>query len=349
MVNKVILFVILASLPSIIVSEKMSHVKIKINGQIYNCVDFYKQPSFNQSLSKAIPNIVKVQQQNRAIWSGPKSRGCPIGTVPILDRLKVKMDRHVDLQSYHTPPPLHDLVQCSAVYRTVDDDSRKKFLGANAHISLYNPNNVKTDQWSSARIKLINGFDSIEAGWMVNPDEYKDNYPHLYASFTAGEKGCISLDCPGFMQVSTDIPLGTTSKKYSTIGGEQSIWNISITKRENGHWWLSIKDGYKIGYWPESLFTTLKDVAHQVEFGGEINTPKAVDPEPSMGNGLKPSPNNHHSACFTFVTVVDEDSKHVDPLDTENFNNCESQYLVRDYGYRDDLGRVICYGGPRSE
>ncbi|KAL9233659.1 hypothetical protein vseg_008625 [Gypsophila vaccaria] len=225
-----------------------------------------------------------------------------------------------------------------AVHRTVADDRRKAFLGAHGNIRLYKPDNVGSTQWSTARIKLINGYDSLEAGWMVNHDEFGDYEPHFYVGFTAGLEGCSSLDCPGFIQVSTEYPLGMTPQRYSTVN-KHFAWILSIDKEPK----------HKIGYWPESLFTSLKDVANQVEFGGEINSPKAVHPAPSMGNGLKPDPDNQRAACITHITIVNKSSKNIDLLDTENFNDCDLYYTVRDYGNHDELGRIICYGGPRSE
>lgn len=54
----------------------------------------------------------------------------------------------------------------SAVIQTNLDDSNRKFFKSNAAISIYRPQ-VQPTQWSSSRIKLLNGADSIEAGWMV--------------------------------------------------------------------------------------------------------------------------------------------------------------------------------------
>ena len=55
----------------------------------------------------------------------------------------------------------------AAVVHTVDDVASTKFYGtAGGLIVLYKPY-VQATQWSSARFKLINGNDFIEAGWMV--------------------------------------------------------------------------------------------------------------------------------------------------------------------------------------
>lgn len=53
-----------------------------------------------------------------------------------------------------------------AVVRT-KFDSMKKYNGGGAYISIYKPA-VKNSQYSSARLNIQNGFDSIKVGWMVS-------------------------------------------------------------------------------------------------------------------------------------------------------------------------------------
>ncbi|XP_074293855.1 protein neprosin-like [Silene latifolia] len=326
--------------------EKQPRISITTdNGQKYNCVSFYKQPAFGDpSLNlEVVPNLVKLQQQRNASEIGFKTRKCPIGTVPILDRSKQHVE---DVPPVHPYPPPSPEQHCSARVQTRANDPNKKFFGAGAAIVIYKPV-VQASQWSSARIKISNGGESIEAGWMVNPQEFKDMETHFYASFRAGGKGCINTDCAGFVQVAPDFPLGIIPHAYSTKK-QQLAWSISIDKhQDDGHWWLSVK-GSVVGYWPKNLFTTLKDVANQVEFGGEINDPGAISPAPWMGNGSKAVYNTQDSSCFRRSTVVDASFQHVNPPDTEKFADCEALYSVLDGGYQNnpDLGRLIFYGGP---
>lgn len=55
------------------------------------------------------------------------------------------------------------LVQCGIVHT---NNLSWKLLGASGGLTLYKPF-VTNDQWSSARVKLLNNDESIEAGWMV--------------------------------------------------------------------------------------------------------------------------------------------------------------------------------------
>ncbi|VVB10318.1 unnamed protein product [Arabis nemorensis] len=75
---------------------------------------------------------------------------------------------------------------------------------------------------------------SISVGWMVNPSLYQNDHVHLYASWIAPWKktGCYDITCPGFVQVSKNVPLGAllqpSRKQLTNI--EQYHLN---TKRKN--------------------------------------------------------------------------------------------------------------------
>ncbi|KAK9670029.1 hypothetical protein RND81_13G171800 [Saponaria officinalis] len=164
-------------------------------------------------------------------------------------------------------------------------------MGTRAVISIYKPK-VHGNQWSSGRLKLTNSGDSIEAGWMVNPGVFKDDEPHFYAKYSAGRKGCINTECPGYVQVDMENPLGQILH-HSIINGKNSwVIDLTIEKHEDdGNWWLSfVKSdgrGFLIGYWPKTLFSTMVEAASQIEWGGEIYNPGASKPQPEMGSGKK--------------------------------------------------------------
>ncbi|KAK9735862.1 hypothetical protein RND81_04G233500 [Saponaria officinalis] len=131
---------------------------------------------------------------------------------------------------YPTPVPnASPKEHCHAVVRTKTNDA-KRFFGTQASLSLYKPK-VQPNQWSSSRLKLLNGGESIEAGWMVNPEVFKDNEAHLYTKFSAGGKECINTQCPGFVVHDTTVPLGYVPTTYSQVRGNQWAWdNVTIMK-----------------------------------------------------------------------------------------------------------------------
>ncbi|KAL9233661.1 hypothetical protein vseg_008626 [Gypsophila vaccaria] len=363
MVNEMVLLAILTLLKFSVVLGKpfpRQHVVTTIqmnNGQIFKCVDIYKQPAFDDpSLNlQNVPNLIKLQQQQNVNEDfGFQGRGCPLGTVPILEQPKTYVNNASNVLGSKRWPHLQAGIHCSAKIQTKEDPDNI-FYGAESCMTVYKPF-AQESQWSSTRIKLLNADESIEAGWMVNPNEFKDIEAHLYASFSAGDKGCINVDCPGFIQVSKNIPLGVAAPEYSHIDDQRpNGWSITIEKHsDDGNWWLSIlnqsiqKEG--IGYWPKELFKNLSVAANRVEFGGEVDNPNQSSPVPWMGAGYMASYDTKTSSFFSFATVIDANSNHINPPDTEKFEDCDALYTVLDGGTTVDphLGRLIFYGGPQT-
>ncbi|KAK9735962.1 hypothetical protein RND81_04G241400 [Saponaria officinalis] len=221
-------------------------------------------------------------------------------------------------------------------------------MGANGAVTIYRPL-VTESQSSSERIKLINGGESIEAGWMVNPEVFNDTDAHLYGSFTARGRHCVNTYCAGFVQLSRSITLGVATPRYSTVGGTQFVWHLSIEKEQDGNWWLFLMTPEKvgIGYWPRHLFIGLANTANQVEWGGEVNNPGPTSPPPQMGHGGKARYDTQLSALFLQASViVDESRRSVSPPDTEKVMDCVGWYTVLDAGDQgNSLGRLIFFGG----
>ncbi|KAL9230043.1 hypothetical protein vseg_005437 [Gypsophila vaccaria] len=236
---------------------------------------------------------------------------------------------------------------CLAVVRTNENE---RVFGSKALSNVYHPI-THPNQWSAARIKLSNGPESIEAGWMVNPTFFKDNEAHLYAKYKSATTECLNTVCAGFVEQSTDITLGSAPEGYSVVKGVQLMWQISIDKhQDDGNWWLSVvlpnRSVVQIGYWPATLFISLKDFAIQAEWGGEIYASEATDPPPAMGSGLKATIDQTLSAFFQQISVVDENFNRVNPGRAEEYANCPNLYTVIDAGnLGDNLDRVIFYGG----
>ncbi|XP_021728996.1 uncharacterized protein LOC110696039 [Chenopodium quinoa] len=312
------------------------------NGQEFDCVDFYKQPTFNNPLMKNHMhevNITSLQSQEGEPKNLALKNGCPLGTVPILRSF-------YDLKSSIVEP--NEGENCIASLRTTEIGGRV-FYGASGSVGIFKPV-VSGTQWSASRIKLQSGNDSIEAGWMVNPPLYSSSDPHLYAKFTAGPTECLSLQCPGFVQVSKNFPLGARPDRFTHIGDETIFyWNITIEKHpDDGNWWLSIymaSSNIQIGFWPKSLFTSLADSAAQIEWGGQINNPGDRTPDdPEMGSGIKATDDFTRSAAIFDVSV---DKGVLIPGESEIYAEC-NDYTVYDAGTRDFWGRLIFYGGPKS-
>ncbi|KAK9735858.1 hypothetical protein RND81_04G233100 [Saponaria officinalis] len=264
--------------------------------------------------------------------------------------VEIQVQKHPDFGLEENGYPLHK-DHCHAVVRTRTNDA-KRFFGTQASLSLYKPK-VLSNQWSSSRLKLLNGDESIEAGWMVNPEVFKDDESHLYTKFFAGAKGCINTQCPGFVVQVPNI-LGYVPETYSQVRGDQWTWNITIKKhQDDGNWWFSIMEQHGtevlVGYWPKTLFTSLAEVASQVEWGGEINNPGASNVHPEMGSGVVATYSTRLSAFFQQVTIVNESFQKVQPDDTEKDADCSPYYEALDRDSHDAYwGRLIFFGGTHG-
>ncbi|CAN1300707.1 hypothetical protein LINPERPRIM_LOCUS24665, partial [Linum perenne] len=157
-------------------------------GESYDCVDFYQQPAFDHPLLRDdkykyqvwdyTPSNDNLNEKSSVnpfdIWLNRK--GCPSNTVPIKritkkDLHRINMASKIAYNSLNENPGVH-----VAVLRTTQ---RKKYYGGGMAISVYHPS-VKKSQYSSSRIIVQNGIDSIAVGWTVNPSLYPDNTTRLF-------------------------------------------------------------------------------------------------------------------------------------------------------------------------
>ncbi|XP_010555556.1 PREDICTED: uncharacterized protein LOC104825020 [Tarenaya hassleriana] len=342
-------------------------------GDVYDCVDFYKQPAFDHPLLKnhdfhfdMKPNKVnrrveteeesKRSRNRKGIKSAElKGVGCPRGTVPIRRTTKEDLIREKNFTEMYdsvlhpqteSEPGLH-----FAGGRVRPEWMRMPLGGGDAWFSLYQTPFVNKLQWSSGLIKVSNGSDYIKAGWTVNPTLYGDDRCRLFAFLHTREQRCFNVKCPGFVLINQDIPLGYAFPDVSQTG-VLTIENRFYIFRDqvNGNWWLNLgKDDTDIGFWPSHIFTDLKSTADDIFWGGELFSLPAFQSSP-MGSGLKiegDSPELH--AYARQLSVVDDAKQQVFPItvDDEIVSDIGWDY-VRHYQFNPDKhwGRTIMFGGP---
>ncbi|CAN0878090.1 hypothetical protein LINGRAHAP2_LOCUS12282 [Linum grandiflorum] len=209
-----------------------------------------------------------------------------------------------------------------------------RYYGLNADISAWSPR-IQPNELSSSQVWMTDGAgfnaESMEAGWMV------------------GKHGCYNLDCPGFVQTSSKVGLGTQLQPVSIYGGQQYFINVKIHKDYfTGNWWLSV-EGKAIGYWPAILFNNLKPSAKVVEWGGKvINTePKGFHTTTQMGSGHFPREGYGKAAWFRNLEFADKFGNYWDVGDlitgSATRSNC---YDVQIKKWAKNVGTSFLYGGP---
>ncbi|CAO2819926.1 unnamed protein product [Amaranthus hypochondriacus] len=340
-------------------------------GDIYECIDFYKQPTFNHPLLKnhsfhpgmrpsSRPKWIQNNDFSLSVNERPadvillKDGGCPPGTVPIRrgsDKDNIsQIKNHLNHSAERVNPNGGTEYISGTVYALGQTKSNpwKNYYGVGGVFSIYNPR-VFPSQYSSGEIIIKSGGDSIIAGWTVNPSKYKDNLTRFFIYAVAGDLHCFNSEC-GFIIVRSDIPLDFVMHPISKRGGPIFVNKFFIYQEKvSGNWWLEVAmyPPIAVGFWPNDIFEGLKRSATYAACGGEINT-IATLPPPEMGAGAYPdfAPAMNMDAYCTDFVVVNENYTVVDAADTEAYAN-NPNYGAFDVHMRGKSKKhVVTFGGP---
>ncbi|RID76650.1 hypothetical protein BRARA_B03613 [Brassica rapa] len=302
------------------------------DGDVIDCIDIYKQHAFDHpalrnhkiqmkpsvefdAKTTTIPNNGSSKPITSQIWS--KSGNCPVGTIPVRrvrreDIMRASSPSRFGRKTHHRYSFLDNALQHKANFNLTAKRLREprsnnrseamivalgfNYLGAQSDINIWNPPGVQAGDYSSAQISLIGGisnsFESIEAGWMVNPSVFGDSRTRLFTYWTKDaytKTGCINLLCSGFLQTTTKFALGAAIEPVSRARGDQYYMAFSMYLDPNsGNWWLTCGNNV-MGYWPGTLFNGLKHSATAVQWGGEVYSPNGIMKKPHtktpMGSG----------------------------------------------------------------
>jgi len=192
---------------------------------------------------------------------------------------------------------------------------------------------------------------TVEAGWQVYPDRLYDQWPHLFAYYTADgytQTGCYDYTCGAFLQTSGSTFLGAALWP-SLPGGTQYEKTIKW-EWWSGNWWLQVS-GTWVGYYPGSLFGGGEMATHSVliEFGGEIvggdGTP--YNYYPPMGSGYWGT-DGWPWAAFQHGIYYYDDADYAHPADMVPDNTCPAKSSIfGPYWYSLDEWQIYFYfGGP---
>ncbi|CAN1168584.1 hypothetical protein LINPERHAP2_LOCUS27886, partial [Linum perenne] len=293
--------------------------------EIIDCVDIYKQPSFNHPLLKnhtlqlkrnSYPNELETKEttnlsEHTQMWHR-KGEYCPEGTVAILRSsmtdLPPKRPSNRGTSKYtNSDAPKVAGGEYAAAFLPGED-----YHGANAVINVWNPK-VESEEFSAAQMWVTDGggtkIESIEAGWIVTSFNPHPSFFTYWTNDGYETSGCYNMQCSGFILASTKIALGARIDPVSTYGGDQRSVRVKINQDlKTGNWWLNFQ-GVDVGYWPSVLFRNLRTSASLLEWGGEIINREAkqfhLHTDTQMGNGHFPSGGYRKAAYFRSLEFVD--------------------------------------------
>ncbi|XP_010493853.1 PREDICTED: uncharacterized protein LOC104771075 [Camelina sativa] len=362
------------------------------DGDIIDCIDIYKQHAFDHpalrnhkiqmkpsvdfgAMKTTIPNNGSDEQIMSQIWS--KSGDCPTGTIPVRRVSGEDIRRASSPSRFGKKPPrrysfLDNALQHKGNFNITPEKVNSScpsliseavlialgynYYGARSDLNVWNPPRVQASDYSSSQIWLLSGlsdnFESIEAGWAVNPRLFGDSRTRLFIYWTKDgyhQTGCFNLLCTGFVQTSITIALGATIEPVSSPSRKQYYFTASIfMDKKFGNWWL-ICANHVIGYWPGSLFSYLRHSAIAVQWGGEVHSPnlwKKPHTRTSMGSGQWAS-SLWAKACYHTNIRIKESSlqlKYPEYLsEYANENNCYSTNL---YQRTQKSEPYFYFGGP---
>ncbi|MCD7460865.1 hypothetical protein HAX54_044628 [Datura stramonium] len=346
-------------------------------GDIYDCVDFYKQPAFDHpSLKnhnfhpKMKPTLPRRKQTSGTSKSNESTiwlndQGCSFGSVPIK---RVTKD---DLIRQRFMPPPEDVAfhtQFSKISNNHSESKRRflsaqgyrvaivstlknrnnKFGGAGMAATIWNPK-VKGQQHSGCRLKVQRRSDILQIGWRVDPTLYGDNNTRRFIHFQAGNKHCFNTLCPGFVLVNYEAPLEALFDKTSRRG--EAAWEYSMyIDRDivNGNWWVLVEKTHKeVGFWPQHIFTDLASFATHIEWGGMAYSPPGI-PEPPMGSGFFPLQITEYDGTCRRLTVLNYRGETMDVETTPHTDNPDfyKVYDIPKEEINENFKHIMYYGGP---
>ncbi|KAL8262500.1 hypothetical protein R6Q59_023849 [Mikania micrantha] len=116
--------------------------------------------------------------------------------------------------------------------------------------------------------------------------------------------------------------------------------------RKGGDWWMKFGETV-VGYWPASLFTSLRESAARVEWGGEVVNLKSDGHHTTsdMGSGYFPQQGFGKASCIKNIQTVDESNTLRTPESLQTYNPENSCYDIV-LGMSDNLGSQFFFGGP---
>ncbi|KAI3922850.1 hypothetical protein MKW98_006981 [Papaver atlanticum] len=284
-------------------------------GDLYDCIEFQKQPAFDHPLIKD----QKILMNDETVSPKPHHKtsifslgdGCPKGTVPIHRTTKEDLIRAKSLSSSSSKEVLINVKSLTSSSSNAANHVYTGIYGATGAVNAWHPE-VRQDQYSSAELSLKSGpfyqTNAVKFGWTVNPQLFGDDKTRIFTYWTGdgGHKtGCYNYHCPGFVQVHQTIGLGVPVAQTSVYSGQQFEVAIEISLEfETGKWWLILQD-IKVGYWPKQLFPLFKPGAESIFWGGRV---KAGDDgySPQMASGMPIDDRANHAGYFADLKYKNE-------------------------------------------
>nr|XP_043613332.1 uncharacterized protein LOC122585277 [Erigeron canadensis] len=333
------------------------------DGDIIDCVLFNLQPTFDlpeikEKMNLDPPEMPKghdsttMETEIKQLWSS-KGESCPNGTIPIRRTTASDVLRSMSISKSVKKVGRKGFSGAQDHEHATGYVTDGKFYGTKALMNVWKPYVAKYYDFSLSQIWVssdvpTHDVQTVEAGWHAVPILYQDNNPRIFIYWTPNSyrSGCYNLQCPGFVQTNTRIALGAAIYPFSTYNDKQYDIAFLIWKDiKSGDWWL--KAGSEmIGYWPQTLFTDLRDHATSIEYGGEVYSRNLHNhTSTQMGSGHFPNEGFGKAAYARNLEIVNEDNTLNPVPNLKAIADKPNCYGVKS-GYSKTWGNYIFFGGP---
>ncbi|KAF5793586.1 putative neprosin [Helianthus annuus] len=334
------------------------------DGDIIDCVLFHLQPAFDlpelknkisvmvqPELPKEHDHKAGTNPEIKQLWN-LKGESCPNGTIPIKRTSAGDILRTNSIPRFGKKYSRNDVPPTPGHEHSIGSVREGEFYGAKAILNVWKPNVIGLD-FSVSQIWVVahvptRPVNTVEVGWHVFPNVYKDNLPRLFAFWTPDgyQSGCYNLECPGFIQINPNVCLGASIKPISTYNGKQYEIALLIWKDPNsGDWWLRVGTEV-IGFWPAELFTDLQDRANRIDYGGEVYAESlGKHTSTQMGSGHFPDEGFGKAAFARNLEMVDQDN-YLNEVSNLNLYAEKANCYGINNGHSDAWGNYIFFGGP---
>jgi len=341
------------------------------HGDTYNCVDIHKQASLKHPLlwnhTIQMRPSYKVRKLRAKMLSKKLSPGhryakikldeaCPKGTVPVLrvaDKDQLKNVSNLTKSRFFPNDQWNHGLEFAGIFAKTTPD--KKYKGVSGVMTVWNPKNVGPNQYSSVAISAEVGegpdYTRIQFGWTVFPFQFQDSFTHWFFQVTniTNVPGCFDLNCQGFVQINTQVPIGAAIHDVSEYGTDNQVFlrfSLLQDPEKESPWWLFYnEEPTPIGYFSNKLFTKLSDGADTLKWGGYVFTQPGDETSPQMGSGK--FDNEIYQRTANMINVRYIDNKYELVNSPNDIQTAESRcYLEGDQSYKDDkVGYTFCFGG----
>ncbi|CAL4947635.1 unnamed protein product [Urochloa decumbens] len=316
------------------------------------------------------PPVMQVEQEWR------RSGSCPVGTVPILRLPKTAATNLTVIPSLSPSGLPH---RDNAMLDDSTNSPRNEFAvaygldgpyhGASAFLPSWRPTKIEPQELSATSLLIAATVDrdwisdhprgtfppdttnQIAVGLAASEYTFGNGDPNLYVYYTTddGKSFCVNLDCPGFVQTSNEIALGTSfinggsSKTYDGVPYVSVSIHIVPGQQQ---WWVTVNDT-AIGYFPQLLFPTSFPESFLNQVGGIVHDtrPNGVHTDTVMGNGRLPDDGG--AAVVKAYLTVAADGTYKKDMPVKFGVTAPKCYNAAVLGENLDLpGYDIAYGGP---